>query len=185
MLDVIIVGAGISGINTAWHIKTKLTALSYTIFDARSSTGSTCSLFKCPGIRSDTNLHTFGLPSLAKESDHVTTLQRSPGYIMNIVNTTGGSWYHKILPRGWSLSIDRWIFMWLMVVIYYLCRLFPERARQQLQSKAQAQLPPHIAVDHHFTPMYDPWTNAAVILQMATSFRLCGMGTEMWLLDIS
>jgi cation diffusion facilitator CzcD-associated flavoprotein CzcO len=60
--DVIIVGAGISGINTAHHIQEKLPDLIYSILEARSNIGGTWDLFRYPGIRSDTDLHTFGFP---------------------------------------------------------------------------------------------------------------------------
>lgn len=58
--DVIIVGAGISGINAAYRIKTELPGFSYTILEARDRMGGTWDLFRYPGIRSDSDLHTFG-----------------------------------------------------------------------------------------------------------------------------
>ncbi|PKS08626.1 hypothetical protein jhhlp_005013 [Lomentospora prolificans] len=58
--DIVIIGAGISGINTAYRIQTELPGKSYTIFEARDSLGGTWDLFKYPGIRSDSDLHTFG-----------------------------------------------------------------------------------------------------------------------------
>ncbi|KAK6815408.1 hypothetical protein RU639_008882 [Aspergillus parasiticus] len=284
--DVIIVGAGISGINTAYHLQHKLPELTYSILEARENIGGTWDLFRYPGIRSDTDLHTFGfgwnpwnenraiadggsiasylrasaekegidqhvllrhrvvtanwstakqrwdldveikggkrislharflvlgtgyydyteglqpeipglsksftgtvvhpqfwpegldyadkrvliigsgataitlLPNMAAKAAHVTMLQRSPTYIMSINNTTGGSWRHKLLPHNWSFKIDRWIFMWTIVFIYYFCRLFPERSRKSLQQAVEKQLPDHIPVDPHFTPQYKPW----------------------------
>lgn len=58
--DVVIIGAGISGINTAHHIQSKLPSLSYTILEGRADIGGTWDLFRYPGIRSDTDLFTFG-----------------------------------------------------------------------------------------------------------------------------
>ena len=58
--DVVIVGAGISGINAAHHIRTKLPSLRYTVLESRSEIGGTWDLFRYPGIRSDTDLFTFG-----------------------------------------------------------------------------------------------------------------------------
>ncbi|KAF2650035.1 FAD/NAD(P)-binding domain-containing protein [Lophiostoma macrostomum CBS 122681] len=58
--DVVIVGAGISGINAAYHLQTKLPGLSYTILEARTDLGGTWDLFRYPGIRSDTDLQSFG-----------------------------------------------------------------------------------------------------------------------------
>lgn len=59
-LDVLIVGAGISGINAAYRIQERLPHLSYSILDGRGELGGTWSLFKYPGIRSDSDLFTFG-----------------------------------------------------------------------------------------------------------------------------
>ncbi|OIW35721.1 FAD/NAD(P)-binding domain-containing protein [Coniochaeta ligniaria NRRL 30616] len=58
--DVIIVGAGISGINIAHHLKTKLPDLTYAILEGRNSIGGTWDFFRYPGLRSDTDLFTFG-----------------------------------------------------------------------------------------------------------------------------
>ncbi|KIW14507.1 hypothetical protein PV08_07291 [Exophiala spinifera] len=58
--DVAIVGAGISGINTAYRIQSGLPGTRYTIFEARDSTGGTWDFFKYPGLRSDSDLFTFG-----------------------------------------------------------------------------------------------------------------------------
>ncbi|KAI1248324.1 hypothetical protein MGN70_009522 [Eutypa lata] len=58
--DVIIVGAGISGINAAHHLQEQLPSLRYLVLEARDNTGGTWDLFRYPGIRSDTDLHTFG-----------------------------------------------------------------------------------------------------------------------------
>ncbi|KAJ5689830.1 hypothetical protein N7462_004222 [Penicillium macrosclerotiorum] len=58
--DVIIVGAGISGINAAYRLQKQLPGFSYAILEARSSLGGTWDLFRYPGIRSDSDLYTFG-----------------------------------------------------------------------------------------------------------------------------
>ncbi|KAJ5587996.1 uncharacterized protein N7459_003761 [Penicillium hispanicum] len=58
--DVIIVGAGISGINAAYRIQEQLPGFSYAILEARSDLGGTWDLFRYPGIRSDSDLFTFG-----------------------------------------------------------------------------------------------------------------------------
>ncbi|KAI1804258.1 FAD/NAD(P)-binding domain-containing protein [Daldinia bambusicola] len=60
--DFIIIGAGLSGINAAYRLKTQLPECSYTILEARHEIGGTWSLFKFPGIRSDSDLTLFGFP---------------------------------------------------------------------------------------------------------------------------
>ena len=58
-LDVLIVGAGISGIGAAHHLQRSRPGRSYAILEARESMGGTWDLFRYPGIRSDSDLPTF------------------------------------------------------------------------------------------------------------------------------
>lgn len=60
--NVVIVGAGISGINAAYRIQSELEGFDYTILEARDRMGGTWDLFKYPGVRSDSDLYTFGFP---------------------------------------------------------------------------------------------------------------------------
>jgi cation diffusion facilitator CzcD-associated flavoprotein CzcO len=59
-LDVLIVGAGVSGIGAAFHLGDKQPDKSYAILEARDDLGGTWDLFRYPGIRSDSDLYTFG-----------------------------------------------------------------------------------------------------------------------------
>ena len=58
--DVLIVGAGISGIGSAYHLTTQLPGTSFVILETQESFGGTWITHKYPGIRSDSDLHTFG-----------------------------------------------------------------------------------------------------------------------------
>jgi len=59
-LDVVIVGAGISGISAAWHLQNRCPNKSYVILERREDLGGTWDLFKYPGIRSDSDMFTLG-----------------------------------------------------------------------------------------------------------------------------
>jgi monooxygenase len=59
-LDVLIVGAGLSGIGAAHHLQQRSPGKSYAILEARSDIGGTWDLFRYPGIRSDSDMHTLG-----------------------------------------------------------------------------------------------------------------------------
>ncbi|MGB5548431.1 MAG: NAD(P)/FAD-dependent oxidoreductase, partial [Polyangiales bacterium] len=59
-VDVLIVGAGISGIGAAYHLQDKCPGKTYLILERRQSLGGTWDLFRYPGIRSDSDMYTFG-----------------------------------------------------------------------------------------------------------------------------
>ncbi len=60
VFDVLIVGAGLSGICAAYHLQDKCEGKSFQILEARESMGGTWDLFKYPGIRSDSDMYTLG-----------------------------------------------------------------------------------------------------------------------------
>jgi monooxygenase len=59
-VDVLIVGAGISGIGAAYHLQDKCPQKTYLILERRQNLGGTWDLFRYPGIRSDSDMYTFG-----------------------------------------------------------------------------------------------------------------------------
>ncbi|MGB3736193.1 MAG: NAD(P)/FAD-dependent oxidoreductase [Ilumatobacter sp.] len=59
-VDVLVVGAGLSGIGMACHLTRECPTKSYAIIEARQALGGTWDLFKYPGIRTDSDMHTFG-----------------------------------------------------------------------------------------------------------------------------
>ena len=58
--DVVIVGAGISGIGAAYNLQKSCKTKSFTIIEGRSDLGGTWDLFRYPGVRSDSDMHTLG-----------------------------------------------------------------------------------------------------------------------------
>ena len=59
-LDVLIIGAGLSGIGQGCHMRKTCPDKSFAIIEGRSSLGGTWDLFRYPGIRSDSDMFTFG-----------------------------------------------------------------------------------------------------------------------------
>src|SRR5271154_4637016 len=59
-VNVLIVGAGLSGIGAGYHLQQKCPGKSYVILEARESIGGTWDLFRYPGIRSDSDMFTLG-----------------------------------------------------------------------------------------------------------------------------
>src|SRR3546814_7419994 len=58
--DVLIVGAGISGVGSAWHLQQQCPWASYAILEMKDTFGGTWDTHKYPGVRSDSDLYTFG-----------------------------------------------------------------------------------------------------------------------------
>lgn len=58
--DVLIVGAGLSGIGAARHLKTQCPGKTFAILEGRDTIGGTWDLFRYPGIRSDSDMYTLG-----------------------------------------------------------------------------------------------------------------------------
>jgi len=67
--DVVIVGAGLSGIDAGYHLQTYCPNKSYAILEARDAIGGTWDLFRYPGIRSDSDMYTFGYSFRPWQSD--------------------------------------------------------------------------------------------------------------------
>jgi cation diffusion facilitator CzcD-associated flavoprotein CzcO len=59
-LDVLVVGAGISGISAAWHLQNLCPRLRFAVLEARDTLGGTWDLFRYPGVRSDSDMFTLG-----------------------------------------------------------------------------------------------------------------------------
>lgn len=58
--DVVVVGAGISGIGAGYHLQTKCPQRTFVILEGRDNIGGTWDLFRYPGVRSDSDMHTLG-----------------------------------------------------------------------------------------------------------------------------
>ena len=62
--DVLVVGAGLSGISAGVHLRTTCPKKTFAILESRDAIGGTWDLFRYPGIRSDSDMHTLGYLSL-------------------------------------------------------------------------------------------------------------------------
>ena len=112
-VDVLIVGAGISGIGAAYHLQDKCPGKSYAIAEARERLGGTWDLFRYPGIRSDSDMHTLGY-RFRPWADS-TALADGPSILSYVENTAReyGIDRHiryglRVVRAEWSTSEGRW-----------------------------------------------------------------------------
>lgn len=297
--DTVVIGAGISGINAAYYLQTKCPNLSYTILEGREELGGTWSFFKYPGIRSDSDLVTFGfswepwekpnaiatgdsileyltstakkhhidekiqyrtfvqkldwnskaerwnlhvsrdgksmvynckyvvmgtgyydykqplkaripgidnfqgttihpqfwpedldyagkkiiivgsgatavtlLPSLAMKAERVTQVQRSPGYFLVLPEQEPvDDWLKAKLPVWLSRKLIRVKYVLGGIMLWNLCRLFPNFMRKTLRKEVKAQLPAGFDIDPHFAPAYKPWDQRMCITPGGDYFK--------------
>ncbi|PWN42794.1 monooxygenase, flavin-binding family [Ceraceosorus guamensis] len=284
-LDVVIIGAGISGINASYRLQTMTKWQNYTVLEGRSEMGGTWSLFNYPGIRSDSDMYTLGfpfrpwldakgiasgedilkyvkdtaretgvdkhirynhkvqrldwnsetkrwtlyvnangqektftsrfvyscagyysydeghnpelpgqdnfqgklvhpqfwpkdldyvdkkvvvvgsgataitvVPAMAEKVKSITMLQRSPGYFLKLPRRDAVvELWKKILPSQAAHSFIRMRNAFRAYLLVWICKGFPSVARRVLRYLTAKELPPHIPLDPHFNPSYNPW----------------------------
>ena len=112
-LDVLIVGAGLSGISAAVHLQREHPNYTFHITESRASIGGTWDLFKYPGIRSDSDMHTLGFdfkPWIAKKS--IADGPSIKAYIEETVQEYGlGSKItlnQKVISAAWDSASALW-----------------------------------------------------------------------------
>ncbi|MFB6893804.1 flavin-containing monooxygenase [Kitasatospora sp. NPDC056327] len=112
-LDVLVVGAGISGIGAARYLKTELPAKSFAILEAREASGGTWDLFRYPGIRSDSDLHTFGYEFKPwRDEQSIADAPRILAYLRQAATENGLDahirYHHRVTAASWSSDRARW-----------------------------------------------------------------------------
>ena len=112
-VDVLIVGAGLSGIGAAYHLQAEFPGKTYAILEGRDAIGGTWDLFRYPGIRSDSDMHTLGYrfkPWIAQDAiadgpailEYVRETARENGIDQHI------RFGHKVVRAEWSTPDSRW-----------------------------------------------------------------------------
>ncbi len=112
-LDVIVVGAGLSGIDAGYHLQNRLPEKSYAILEAREAIGGTWDLFRYPGIRSDSDMYTLGLPFKPWTGDRAIADGASIRDYLNEAAREHGidrrvRFGHKVRAADWSSADALW-----------------------------------------------------------------------------
>jgi cation diffusion facilitator CzcD-associated flavoprotein CzcO len=112
-LDVLIVGAGLSGIGAAYHLQTECPHKSYAILEGRERSGGTWDLFRYPGIRSDSDMYTLGY--VFKPWTNAKAIADGPSILRYVRETAREHridekirYQHRVKRANWSSADARW-----------------------------------------------------------------------------
>ncbi|WP_280293555.1 flavin-containing monooxygenase [Nocardia abscessus] len=112
-LDVVIVGAGLSGIGAAYRLQTECRGKTYAVLEARDALGGTWDLFRYPGIRSDSDMFTLGYPF--KPWREAKSIADGPSILRYITETATehGIDRHiryrtRVIAADWDSGTARW-----------------------------------------------------------------------------
>lgn len=112
-LDVLIVGAGLSGIGAAHHLAKECPWADYAVLESRGEIGGTWDLFRYPGIRSDSEMHTLGYPFRPWAGEKSIADGGSiREYIRDTAEASGVTsrirFHHRVVRADWSTEEARW-----------------------------------------------------------------------------
>jgi cation diffusion facilitator CzcD-associated flavoprotein CzcO len=110
--DVLIVGAGISGIGSAYHLTKQLPGTSFVILESQDSFGGTWLTHRYPGIRSDSDLHTFGYSFKPWVGPPIATAAEILAYMGEVIVENDLDrhirYRHRIETASWSSESNLW-----------------------------------------------------------------------------
>jgi monooxygenase len=112
--DVVIIGAGLSGIGAGYRLQTRCPRKRYVIFEARDQLGGTWDLFRFPGVRSDSDMFTLGYPF--RPWKNAKAIADGPA-ILNYLRETAQEFgidrhirfQHRVHSASWSSEQARWL----------------------------------------------------------------------------
>lgn len=113
LLDVLIVGAGLSGIGAAVHLQQACPGKTFALLEAREVLGGTWDLFRYPGVRSDSDMYTLGYEF--KPWRQAKAIADGPAILRYLQDTAAEHgishhirYQHRVLAADWSASTARW-----------------------------------------------------------------------------
>jgi cation diffusion facilitator CzcD-associated flavoprotein CzcO len=110
--DVLIVGAGISGVGGAYHLTTQCPDKSFVVLEALEDFGGTWLMHRYPGIRSDSDLYTFGYRFKPWTGAPIATAAEIRRYMGEVIeeNDLGQHirYHHRITNASWSSDTNVW-----------------------------------------------------------------------------
>jgi cation diffusion facilitator CzcD-associated flavoprotein CzcO len=110
--DVLIVGAGISGVGSAYHMQTQCPGKTYVVLETKDSHGGTWHTHRYPGVRSDSDLYTFGYRFKPWMGKPIATAEEILSYMGEVIEENGLAQHirygHHIDSASWSTTDNQW-----------------------------------------------------------------------------
>ncbi len=110
--DVLIVGAGISGVGSAYHLQDQCPGKTYVILETKDTFGGTWETHKYPGVRSDSDLYTFGYRFKPWVGTPIASAQAILDYMGEVIEENGIDQHirygHRITKCSWSSANNLW-----------------------------------------------------------------------------
>jgi cation diffusion facilitator CzcD-associated flavoprotein CzcO len=110
--DVLIVGAGVSGIGSAYHLGVQCPERSYVVLEAYETFGGTWHMHRYPGVRSDSDLYTFGYRFKPWTSAPIASASEIKKYMAEVIKENGLDehirYQHRITNASWSSRDNKW-----------------------------------------------------------------------------
>ena len=98
------------------------------------------------------------VPALAQKAAHVTMLQRTPSYVVNLPSEDKlATWMQRHLPATVAFTFTRWKLILLNMIFYVLSRKQPQFVKRQIMKGVRDGIGADYDVDKHFNPPYTPW----------------------------
>ena len=112
-VDIVIVGAGLSGIGSAYHLQTKCPGKTFTLLEGRDAMGGTWDQFRYPGVRSDSDMHTLGYKFKPwREAKAIADGASILNYVTQTADDYGITEHirfkHRVISASWSSADARW-----------------------------------------------------------------------------
>jgi cation diffusion facilitator CzcD-associated flavoprotein CzcO len=112
--DVLVIGAGISGVSAAHYLRTDCPWATYAVLEGRQSMGGTWDLFRYPGIRSDSDMHTLGYSFRPWDGEF--TIAEGADILRYLKDTAADEgidrhirFGHQVRSAEWSSAESRWL----------------------------------------------------------------------------
>jgi monooxygenase len=109
--DLLIIAAGISDIDAAYHLQTAFPSKTYSILEAREAIGATWDLFRYPSVRSDSDMHTLGFPFRPWHADAIADGPAIWNYIRETATHYGIDRHiglgQRMMRASWSFNQSR------------------------------------------------------------------------------